>query len=140
MNYIFCVNLWAYVLIGADAAAQIKENASDLGVPVVARHGRVFESWLGESFDYIVDYISGIAQDVAKVSPWFRKMSCESGKDGSDLEIEAINSVASHLKRKSIVFPPIFSLSNTEKLSMLPMKILEMYNKLVTNSGSYQMN
>ena len=100
MHYVFCVNLWAHcsVLISADAAALIKENASDLGVPVVARHGSVFEPWLGESFDYIVDDISGIAPDVAKVSPWFREMSYESGKDGSDREIEAINSAASHLK------------------------------------------
>ena len=107
---LFCSDL------SGDAAALIKENASDLGIPVVARHGSVFEPWLGESFDYIVDDISGIAQDVAKVSPWFRETSCESGEDGSDLVIEAINSAASHLKENGKFFFPILSLSNTEKI------------------------
>jgi len=107
---LFCSDL------SADAAALIKENACDLDIPVVARHGSVFEPWVGESFDYIVDDISGITQDVAAISPWFRETSCESGKDGSDLVIEAINSAPSHLNDGGKFFFPILSLSNSEKI------------------------
>jgi len=102
--------------LSSDAAALIKENASDLDIPVVARHGSVFSPWDGQSFDYIVDDISGIAQDIAAISPWFRKTSCESGMDGSDLVIEAINSAPSHLNDGGKFFFPILSLSNSEKI------------------------
>ena len=102
--------------LSVDAAALIKENASDLGIPVVARHGSVFSPWEGQFFDYIVDDISGIAQNVAAISPWFRKTSCESGLDGSDLVIEAINSAPNHLNDGGKFFFPILSLSNVEKI------------------------
>lgn len=102
--------------LSSDAAALINENASDLDIPVVARHGSVFSPWDGQFFDYIVDDISGIAQDIAAISPWFRKTSCESGMDGSDLVIEAINSAPSHLNDGGKFFFPILSLSNSEKI------------------------
>lgn len=107
---LFCSDL------SADAAALIKENAYDLNIPVDARHGSVFLPWEGHFFDYIVDDISGIAQDVAALSPWFRKTSCESGLDGSDLVIEAINSAPTHLYDGGKLFFPILSLSNSEKI------------------------
>ena len=58
----------------------------------------------------------GVAQDVADVSPWFRKTSCESGEDGSDLVIEAINSAPLHLNDGGKFFFPVLSLSNSEKI------------------------
>lgn len=107
---LFCSDL------SAEAASLIKENAKALDIPVVARHGSVFAPWERESFDYIVDDISGIAQDVAAISPWFRKTSCESGIDGSDLVIEAINSAPDYLNDRGKFFFPILSLSNSERI------------------------
>lgn len=107
---LFCSDL------SADAAALIEKNACDLNIPVVSRHGSVFSPWKGQFFDYIVDDISGIAQQVAAISPWFRKTSCESGLDGSDLVIEAINSAPTHLYDGGKFFFPILSLSNSEKI------------------------
>ena len=107
---LFCSDL------SPDAASLVEENASDLGIPVVVRQGSVFQPWGGESFDYIVDDISGIAQGVAHISPWFRKTSCESGEDGSELVIEAIKSAPAHLNDGGKFFFPILSLSNSEKI------------------------
>ena len=107
---LFCSDL------SSDAVELIEENASELGIPVITRIGSVFHPWQDESFDYIVDDISGIAQDVADVSPWFRKTSCESGEDGSDLVIEAINSAPLHLNDGGKFFFPVLSLSNSEKI------------------------
>jgi SAM-dependent methyltransferase len=102
--------------LSADAAILLEDNAKDLGIPVVARHGSIFAPWEDESFDYIVDDISGIAEDVAEISPWFSKTSCRSGKDGSDLVIEAITEAPNYLNEGGKFFFPILSLSNSHKI------------------------
>ena len=102
--------------LSSDAALLIEENAKDLGIPVVARYGSIFAPWENESFDYIIDDISGIAEDVAAISPWFSKTSCRSGKDGSDLVIEAITNAPDHLNEGGKFFFPVLSLSNSTKI------------------------
>ena len=94
----------------------IEENARNLGIPVITRPGSIFAPWENESFDYIVDDISGIAEQVAEISPWFSKTSCRSGEDGTDLVIEAITKSPKHLNEGGKFFFPILSLSNTEKI------------------------
>ena len=108
-------NLYASDLSN-DAVLQIKENAEKLGRPIDARAGSILSPWDNESFDYIVDDISGIAEKVADISPWFRETSCRSGSDGTDLVIEAINNSPSHLKPGGKLFFPVLSLSNTKKI------------------------
>ena len=49
-----------------DASLLIETNAKDLGIPVISRHGSIFDPWENESFDYIIDDISGIAEKVAE--------------------------------------------------------------------------
>jgi SAM-dependent methyltransferase len=107
---LFCSDL------SSDAVELIEENAGELDIPVISRAGSVFYPWKKETFDYIIDDISGIAEDVANISPWFRKTSCESGKDGSNLVIEAINSAPLHLNDGGKFFFPVLSLSNSEKI------------------------
>ena len=99
-----------------DAVLLIEENAKNLGIPVISRQGSIFEPWENESFDYIVDDISGIAEQVAEISPWFSKTSCRSGEDGTDLVIKAITSSPEHLNMAGKFFFPVLSLSNTEKI------------------------
>jgi len=102
--------------LSKDAVLLIEENAKNLGIPVVSRSGSIFEPWENEFFDYIVDDISGIAEQVAEISPWFSKTSCRSGKDGTDLVIEAITKSPEYLNTGGKFFFPILSLSNTEKI------------------------
>ena len=99
-----------------DAVLLINENAKNLQIPVIARQGSIFEPWENESFDYIVDDISGIAEQVAEISPWFSKTSCRSGIDGSELVINAITSSPNHLNNSGKFFFPVLSLSNTKKI------------------------
>ena len=99
-----------------DATLLIEENAKDLGIPVISRPGSIFEPWENESFDYIVDDISGVAEQVAEISPWFNKTSCRSGEDGTDLIVEAISNAPVHLNEDGKFLFPVLSLSNTEKI------------------------
>lgn len=108
-------NLYASDLSN-DASLLIETNAKDLGIPVVSRQGSIFDPWENETFDYIIDDISGIAEKVAEISPWFNNTSCKSGEDGTDLVIEAITRAPEHLNNEGKFFFPVLSLSNSEKI------------------------
>jgi cyclopropane fatty-acyl-phospholipid synthase-like methyltransferase len=102
--------------LSQDATLLIEENARNLNIPVISRQGSIFEPWENESFDYIIDDISGIAERVAEISPWFSKTSCISGEDGTDLVIEAINNAPEHLNLGGKFFFPVLSLSKADKI------------------------
>ena len=91
-------------------------NFARYGCPATVREGSLFKPWHGEVFDVIVDDISGIAQDVAAISPWFQGVPCETGKDGTNLVAEILRSAPDHLEENGILFFPVLSLSNTKML------------------------
>jgi len=80
------------------------------------RSGSLFEPWLGHKFDVIVDDISGIAREVADVSPWFQGVPCDSGKDGTSLVVEIIQDAPQYLCEHGKFFFPVISLSNVDIL------------------------
>ena len=99
------------------AIESILKNCNKYSVPVEAKHGSLFEPWNHEKFDYIVDDISGVAEEVAKISPWFENIPCDSGKDGTLLTIEVIKQASEFLNPDGALFFPVISFSNTEKIS-----------------------
>lgn len=92
------------------------ENFERYTCPAVVRSGSLFEPWLGEKFDVIVDDISGIAQDVAAVSPWFQGVPCDTGKDGINLIADILRNAPKHLNAGGSLFFPVLSLSNVDML------------------------
>jgi ribosomal protein L11 methylase PrmA len=98
------------------AIESITENCKKYNVPVEARHGSLFEPWKNHKFDYIVDDISGIAKDVAMISPWFDKIPCDSGDDGTVLTNKVLEQAPNYLTSKGILFFPVISFSDTEKI------------------------
>lgn len=102
--------------ISEDAVNFLKINANKYGIDIDARCGSIFDPWDGEKFDYIIDDISGVAERIAEISPWFKETACESGEDGTKLVIEAIEKSPNHLNKNGKFFFPILSLSNSEKI------------------------
>jgi len=102
--------------LSEDASNLMYKNAVNLDIPIISRYGSVFEPWTGEKFDYIVDDISGISEKISDISPWFKNTSCISGEDGTDLTIEVIKKSHHHLNDNGMLFFPILSLSNSEKI------------------------
>lgn len=80
------------------------------------RCGSLFSPWEGEKFDIIVDDISGIAKEIADVSPWFQGIPCESGKDGTSLISNIIKQSPLFLNENGKFFFPAISLSNIDAL------------------------
>jgi len=93
-----------------------RENFVRYGCSADVRGGSLFEPWFGEKFDVIVDDISGIAQSVADVSPWFQGVPCDTGEDGADLVVEIIRNAPQYLNEGGYFFFPVLSLSNVDKL------------------------
>ena len=93
-----------------------RENYRRYGCPAEVRGGSLFEPWRGMTFDVIVDDISGIAQDVAVVSPWFQGVPCDTGQDGTDLVVEILRSAPRRLAEGGRLFFPVLSLSNVDRL------------------------
>jgi len=99
-----------------EAVECVKQNAIACNCPVVARSGSLFEPWQGEKFDYIVNDISGVAQEVAQLSDWFKNVLCNSGVDGTDLVVEVIKKAPEHLNPQGRLFFPIVSFSRKKKI------------------------
>jgi len=72
----------------------------------------VFHSIPAQKFNVIINDISGISELVAKISPWFNKVSCKSGKNGTKLTIDFLKRYKQYLNSKGKVFFPIISLCN----------------------------
>ena len=103
--------------MSARATLLSKLNAQKLGVPAVVRQGSLFNPWVDERFDIIVDDVSGISEDVARVSPWFPEgVECQTGKDGTALTVSVLQRAPRHLNRGGMLIFPVLSLSREERI------------------------
>ena len=93
-----------------------RDNFKRYGCSAEVRTGSLFEPWQDQKFDVIVDDISGIARDIAVVSPWFQGIPCDTGSDGTDLILEILRDAPQHLNEGGRFFFPVLSLSNGDKI------------------------
>lgn len=91
-------------------------NLERYGCSFDVRSGSLFEPWRGQQFNVIVDDISGVAQEIAAVSPWFQGIPCKTGKDGTSLIADIIRQAPKHLTNHGKFFFPVISLSNVDIL------------------------
>ncbi len=103
--------------ISSQAVDLARRNAKDHQVAMEVRSGSVFDPWKRETFESILDDISGITEDVARLSPWFsHHIPCESGAEGMDLTARVLEEAPAYLKKGGNLFFPILSLSNVPKI------------------------
>jgi release factor glutamine methyltransferase len=102
--------------LSEDAVEIMNINAKLYNCSVIAKCGSIFEPWQSEKFDYILNDISGVAKQVADISPWFNAIPSESGEDGTDLIVKMLMSAPNHLNEGGVLFFPVISLSNVDKI------------------------
>jgi len=102
--------------LSPEAVDCARANAQKHGCDLVARSGSLFEPWTGDSFDTILDDVSGVAEEIARISPWFANVPCASGADGADLVCQVIRECPAHLRPRGRLFFPVISLSNGERI------------------------
>ncbi len=102
--------------LSREAVDCLQKNAKQYQCPVVAKCGSLFAPWAGAKFDYIVDDVSGVSTAVAKLSPWFKDVPCDSGIDGISLINTVIREAPRYLNPGGRFFFPIVSFSNANKI------------------------
>ncbi len=106
-----------------EAIALAQNNAGKMSVEYTARCGSLFKPWKDKKFDVIVDDVSGISDDIAKLSSWYPPgVDCNAGRDGTKWIIQVIKQSKKYLTEGGKLIFPVLSLSNEEKI----LRILKM--------------
>ncbi len=102
--------------ISHEACENTKLNCSKLRINHDVRHGSLLSPWKGENFDYIVSDVAAVAEDVSKISPWYKDCINNSGHDGTKHILNIISNAKDYLKKNGKFIFPIISLSNEKKI------------------------
>jgi SAM-dependent methyltransferase len=103
--------------VSAAAVGLTLENAKTRGIECIGRIGSLFEPWSDETFDCIVDDVSGISGDIAQISPWFPSgVPCNAGRDGIRWIVSILEQAPRYLRPHGILVFPVLSLSAEEKI------------------------
>jgi release factor glutamine methyltransferase len=101
-----------------EACACARENARLNGVAdkVDIRAGHLFEPVQGEQFDVIIDDVSGMAESVSRISPWYPETIPSGGPDGTGPTIAMLERVREFLREQGQLYFPVLSLANSHKI------------------------
>ena len=78
--------------------------------------GNLFDPIPPQQFDVIIDDVSGIADEVARLSSWFPDPVPTGGYDGTDHVVQMLGRVREFLKSTGVLYLPVSSLSNVSKI------------------------
>lgn len=93
-------------------------NARTNGVSetVAVFDGHLFEPIPGKTFDVIINDVSAVAEDVARISPWFPQPVPTGGFDGTTTTLQMLNEVRGYLKPGGKLYFPLLSLCRSQKI------------------------
>ena len=102
--------------LSSESIKNTKENLLEFKKKGTVKQGSLFEPWKDQYFDIVINDISAISSAVSNISPWFKNIPCKAGRDGTDLTIKFLKDLSNHIKKGSIIFFPVLSLSNSKKI------------------------
>jgi hypothetical protein len=79
-------------------------------------HGDLYAPVQGVSYDLIIDDVSGVAAEVAALSPWYPPSIRNGGRDGTDLVIRVLKEAPRYLRRGGRIVFPVLSLSASDRI------------------------
>ncbi len=103
----------------------VTSNAKKYGCYINVKKGSIFDGWEGHKFNYIINDISGVSEEVAKISPWFKNISCEAGRGGNLLVNQVLENARDYLKPNGKLIFPIISFSDKKEILNKANKIYE---------------
>ena len=96
------------------ALANARLNQIDDKISFVS--GNLFEPVHGLTFDVIVDDVSGVAEDVARLSSWFPSGVPSGGEDGTTQTVNVLLEAKAYLKPRGYLLFPVLSLSRRSRI------------------------
>jgi precorrin-6B methylase 2 len=125
--------------ISEKAVACARANAERLALDVEYRQGSMLEAWKDSKFDVIADDVSGVAEPIARVSPWYPpEIVCDAGVDGTINSIKMLEAARTHLKPGGVIFLPTVSLSNEAKILQVARKLYHQVDLLLKKSWPFK--
>ncbi len=102
----------------SEAAVRLaRRNADDNGLAIDCRCGSLFEPWAGMKFDVIVDDVAGIAEGIARLSPWYPpNIHSDAGEDGARWIVSILSQARDSLAPQGRIFFPVLTLSRAERI------------------------
>ena len=116
--------------ISKQAIKNVKINASKYNIDFIAKSGSLFDPWKDMKFDYIVNDVSGISEEIAAKSKWYKGVSCKTGISGTKLVNKIIARAKFYLNTHGALIIPIISLSNENNIIKNMKKYFSKINKI----------
>lgn len=100
-----------------EARPLVEANArrNQVAEQVTAFSGDLFQPIGTQRYDVIVSDVSGVVDEVSRLSPWYPDSIPTGGHDGADQIVRMLNSVRDHLKPKGVLYFPTGSISNVPR-------------------------
>lgn len=83
---------------------------------VTVLQGNLFEPVDGQTFDLIVDDVSGVAEEVARLSSWFPESVPSGGFDGTSHAVRMLEQSPAALNKGGVLIFPVLSLSRSSRI------------------------
>lgn len=115
--------------IDQKAVELAKKNLAKKKIKAEFFYGDLLKPLVGKKFDIILNDVSGVSSEIAKISPWFKNAIADKRKNGISNLKKIIKNCKLFLNKDSVIILPIISLSNTnEAIKYLNknMKIVEL--------------
>jgi methylase of polypeptide subunit release factors len=125
----------ASALCGASAvtAADVMERACELaatnatangvGSRVTVRRSFLFRDLGDQQFDVVISDVTGMAEKIARLSPWYPPSIPTAGTDGTELAVEVLEQAPKHLRPGGRLVFPIISLSRAPVIEQAARKV-----------------
>ena len=119
---IYCALKGARRIDAVDACARsceaakrnVQRHRTEQLVRVLA--GDLYSPVQDESYDLIIDDVSGLASEVAAISGWYPPQIQSGGRDGTDLVIRVLKESPRHLRHGGRIVFPVLSLSASHRV------------------------
>ena len=98
----------------AQARPLVEANARRNGVGdrVAAYSGDLFEAIGTQRYDVIISDVSGVVDELSRLSPWYPTSIPTGGHDGADQIVRMLDSAADHLLPGGVLYFPTGTISN----------------------------
>jgi SAM-dependent methyltransferase len=110
---------------------EFNARLNGVGDRVRVVESNLFEGIGDRKFDVIIDDVSGVAEKVARISPWFDGDIPTGGDDGTEQTIDMLTASRSHLREGGTLYFPVLSLSDAGKIRRWAMQTYGKSVKLV---------
>jgi|TARA_B110000027_G_C16120709_1_gene302718 SAM-dependent methyltransferase len=99
------------------------KNLESQNIKFLIKEGSCFDPWKDQKFDLIVNDVSGVSKKISNISPWFKKIPTDKSDNGNFLLKKILMASPKYMKKNSLLFTPIISLSKvSESISFIKKK------------------